>query len=211
MGSVRTFALFYFAALLVVHVDKLDAERRRLPLCASQFSLANYACGTLPFMQLPPPSSIPPPTPSEILFHLAATKDDSHGRDPTTGSREGGGALGGSDDHDDDQQKQQHRRHRNHRSPSSHHDGARRDRHKHRRGRHRNGHRGSRHDHEGDQRTASPAEANCCKWVGAVDDECVCELLFRLPTFLARPIHEYTIIVSEWCKITYTCGGRSRP
>ncbi|CAN1352789.1 hypothetical protein LINPERPRIM_LOCUS42937 [Linum perenne] len=57
----------------------------------------------------------------------------------------------------------------------------------------------------------SPAENNCCKWVRDVDDECVCELLMRLPTFLARPFHEYTITVSEWCKVTYSCGGRPRP
>ncbi|CAN1352787.1 hypothetical protein LINPERPRIM_LOCUS42937 [Linum perenne] len=65
-----------------------------------------------------------------------------------------------------------------------------------------------RHRHRHGQ---SPAENNCCKWVRDVDDECVCELLMRLPTFLARPFHEYTITVSEWCKVTYSCGGRPRP
>ncbi|CAL1362027.1 unnamed protein product [Linum trigynum] len=177
------------------------------------------------------------PQPSEILYHLSATEDDGRDVDPITGREGDEEALGVNDD-GDEQQKQHHHRHRSSFSSRYEHDhngGGRRDRHKHRRGRHRNGHRSSHHDHgkrrgdenedndnddddggggsgvEGDQRTASPAEANCCKWVGAVDNECVCELLFRLPTFLARPIHEYTIIVSEWCKITYTCGGRPRP
>ncbi|KVI12489.1 hypothetical protein Ccrd_009138 [Cynara cardunculus var. scolymus] len=40
----------------------------------------------------------------------------------------------------------------------------------------------------------------------AVDDECVCELLGRLPPFLARPIHEYTVRVAGSCNTTYSCG-----
>ncbi|CAI0576993.1 unnamed protein product [Linum tenue] len=207
------------------------------PLCVSQLALANYACAsvipTLPFTDPPMPTATSIPQPSDILFHVAATEDGGRrNRDPTTGRE--GEAIGGrrSNDGDDDRQKQRH--HRNHRSSSSSSSrdepgsGRRRDGHRHRRGRHSNNGHGRRRgddddnddDEDGggggggmerDQRPASPAENNCCKWVGDVDDECVCELLFRLPTFLARPIHEYTIIVSEWCKITYSCGGRPRP
>ncbi|CAN1352783.1 hypothetical protein LINPERPRIM_LOCUS42937 [Linum perenne] len=149
MKSVRTFLLFYFAALLVMFLlSSTDAQTQRPPLCNSQFSLANYACSNLPFMELPhsalappsPPSDTPPDSPATSLVLTA-----NHGR----------------------------RRNR-------------------------------RHD-DGN------AENNCCKWVRDVDDECVCELLMRLPTFLARPFHEYTITVSEWCKVTYSCGGRPRP
>ncbi|CAL1412234.1 unnamed protein product [Linum trigynum] len=206
------------------------------PLCVSQLALANYACAsvipTLPFTDPPMPTATSIPQPSEILFHLAATEDGGRrNRDPTTGRE--GEALGGRGSNDDDDDRQKRRHHRSSSSSSSSSStsrdergsGGRRDGHRHRRGRHSNNGHGRRRgddddnddDEEGgggmerDQRPASPAENNCCKWVGDVDDECVCELLFRLPTFLARPIHEYTIIVSEWCKITYSCGGRPRP
>ncbi|CAL1362029.1 unnamed protein product [Linum trigynum] len=164
MGSVKTFALFYFAALLlvVVHVDKIDAQRRRPPLCASQFSLANYACGSLPFMQLPPPSSLPPAT--------LSMKSSSNPPPPPTSPTS---------------------------SPSPPGQG---------RGRHRHG-RGHHHHH----RTPSPAEQNCCRWLKELDGECVCDVLVRLPPFLAKPSHKYTLYVNGACVITYSCSGRIVP
>uniref|UniRef100_A0A9I9DBE4 Bifunctional inhibitor/plant lipid transfer protein/seed storage helical domain-containing protein n=1 Tax=Cucumis melo TaxID=3656 RepID=A0A9I9DBE4_CUCME len=55
----------------------------------------------------------------------------------------------------------------------------------------------------------SPIEENCCKWVQQVDSECVCELLSRLPAFLKRPIHNFSVIIggSLSCNATYSCGG----
>ena len=62
---------------------------------------------------------------------------------------------------------------------------------------HRNGHR---HGHGGTQ------EDTCCRWLNDVDDECVCQLLVRLPPFLSRPRHEYTIKIDDYCTVSYTCG-----
>ncbi|MFS7930808.1 putative bifunctional inhibitor/plant lipid transfer protein/seed storage helical domain superfamily [Helianthus anomalus] len=56
----------------------------------------------------------------------------------------------------------------------------------------------------------SPVEQQCCKWLAQVDDECVCELLGRLPPFLVRPIHEYTVRVVGSCNTTYSCGAQLR-
>ena len=50
-------------------------------------------------------------------------------------------------------------------------------------------------------------EENCCKWLGALDKECVCGLLHRLPVFLSKPAHQYTLYVSNSCNITYACDG----
>lgn len=70
------------------------------------------------------------------------------------------------------------------------------------------GHR-HRHRHRRDHGSpATPEEENCCRWLKNVDNECVCDLLVRLPIFLARPVHEYTVIVDDSCNVTYTCPGR---
>ncbi|KAK7336733.1 hypothetical protein VNO77_17279 [Canavalia gladiata] len=53
----------------------------------------------------------------------------------------------------------------------------------------------------------TPDEENCCRWAKEVDNECVCELLVRLPPFLVRPLHRYTLNVGESCEITYSCGS----
>lgn len=70
-----------------------------------------------------------------------------------------------------------------------------------------------RHEHEHSHRHRqggsheSPA-GNCCRWLYDLDDECVCDLLIRLPAFLAAPVHEYTVIIGNACKVTYQCNGR---
>ncbi|CAL5437020.1 hypothetical protein CsSME_00047170 [Camellia sinensis var. sinensis] len=66
---------------------------------------------------------------------------------------------------------------------------------------------GHRHRH---RHRESPIEHDCCRWLKEVDTACVCELLIRLPTFLSRPVHEYTVEVDETCSVTYACGGRLR-
>ncbi|XP_049411970.1 pectinesterase inhibitor 10-like [Solanum stenotomum] len=58
--------------------------------------------------------------------------------------------------------------------------------------------------------TQTPAEEECCRWMKAVDSECVCSLLTHLPTFLARPIHQYTTLAHATCSVTFTCGSSAR-
>ncbi|TKY62471.1 hypothetical protein E2542_SST12327 [Spatholobus suberectus] len=53
----------------------------------------------------------------------------------------------------------------------------------------------------------TPDEENCCRWAKEVDNQCVCELLVRLPPFLIRPVHQYTLNIGESCDITYSCGA----
>lgn len=67
---------------------------------------------------------------------------------------------------------------------------------------HRHDHRHRHREHQG-----TPQEENCCRWLNDVDDACVCELLVRLPPFLSRPVHQYTITVHDTCTVTYNCGG----
>ncbi|XP_059302126.1 uncharacterized protein LOC132054071 [Lycium ferocissimum] len=56
----------------------------------------------------------------------------------------------------------------------------------------------------------TPAEEECCRWMRTVDSECVCALLAHLPTFLARPIHQYTAVVDPACSVTFTCSSSIR-
>ncbi|XP_014494947.1 uncharacterized protein LOC106756858 [Vigna radiata var. radiata] len=72
--------------------------------------------------------------------------------------------------------------------------------HSHHRHNHRHGH-GHRHHHQ------TPEEDNCCRWAKEVDSQCVCELLLRLPPFLVRPVHQYTLNIGDACNITYSCGS----
>ncbi|KAF5731516.1 hypothetical protein HS088_TW18G00194 [Tripterygium wilfordii] len=63
------------------------------------------------------------------------------------------------------------------------------------------------HERRGSQYHGSAVEQNCCRWLNNVDAECVCAMFVRLPSFLARPAHEYTVIVHNSCNVTYTCQG----
>ncbi|CAN1352788.1 hypothetical protein LINPERPRIM_LOCUS42937 [Linum perenne] len=175
--------------------------------------------------------------PSEMLYGDVKQEEDNSDENDDSGGGRGGGSSGGGSGGSGSTERHQHR----HRSPPRReHDGDGHNatpKHRHRGGgghahRHRahrtetpSGRDGDDDDNDTDNNDdggggggrdgelppMSPAENNCCKWVRDVDDECVCELLMRLPTFLARPFHEYTITVSEWCKVTYSCGGRPRP
>ncbi|MCD7468007.1 Adenylate isopentenyltransferase [Datura stramonium] len=40
----------------------------------------------------------------------------------------------------------------------------------------------------------TPIEDECCRWMRSVDSVCVCALLAHLPTFLSRPVHQYTTV-----------------
>ncbi|CAK9310005.1 unnamed protein product [Citrullus colocynthis] len=53
----------------------------------------------------------------------------------------------------------------------------------------------------------SPLEENCCKWVQQLDSECICGLLSRLPAFLERPQHNFSVTVGSSCDATYSCRG----
>lgn len=55
----------------------------------------------------------------------------------------------------------------------------------------------------------SDREQDCCRWLKEVDDECVCALLLRLPPFLTKLEHEYTVEVNDQCNVTYECEGLS--
>lgn len=143
MEMVKIINIITVGMALLALVPKMESQigppRTPRPLCASQYALANYACGRLPFSPGPPPS---PPS------HDDQGRGHSHG--------------------------------------------------------HRNGHghgRGHRH------RQATPQEDNCCRWVKEVDSQCVCEVLLHLPTFLTRPLHQYTVTIGDSCNATYYCGG----
>ncbi|CAN0890157.1 hypothetical protein LINGRAHAP2_LOCUS16288 [Linum grandiflorum] len=178
--------------LVVVHVSKTDAQRHRPPLCSQQFSLANYACANLPFMPLlsatrsPPSDSDAPPTSSSTATTTAAPPPptSSTGTSPPPPSlpgRRGGG----------------HRHGGHHRRRVG--DGRV------------GGDDGGDDDVEDDPPAASPAEENCCRWLKEMDSECVCDVLVRLPPFLAKPSHVYSVHVYDGCIITFSCSGRIVP
>ncbi|KAL3531363.1 hypothetical protein ACH5RR_010685 [Cinchona calisaya] len=64
------------------------------------------------------------------------------------------------------------------------------------------------HRHRMHRHEATPQEEDCCRWLGAIDSECVCDLLVYLPPFLSRPLHQYTVVVEDSCNVTYLCGSR---
>ncbi|KAI8574559.1 hypothetical protein RHMOL_Rhmol01G0364000 [Rhododendron molle] len=69
---------------------------------------------------------------------------------------------------------------------------------------------GHRHRHERAEQQGHPEsleEEQCCRWMQVVDAECVCNLLVHLPSILVRLTHNYTVVLSESCHITYQCAG----
>ncbi|KAG6700281.1 hypothetical protein I3842_08G104300 [Carya illinoinensis] len=153
-----------FAASIMVFLPKSECRVRQPPplipgpLCASQFSLANYACSLVPPASEPSPPSL----------HNGLDEDQEE------------------DDADDDEEEGHHHNH-NHN-------------HQHR-------HRGHRHK---DKHHLPRNIDNCCRWISQIDSSCVCELLFYLPgfaTFLMRPLHDFTVRITDSCNVTYSCGG----
>ncbi|ESW16607.1 hypothetical protein PHAVU_007G170000 [Phaseolus vulgaris] len=61
------------------------------------------------------------------------------------------------------------------------------------------------HGHRGNQHYT--LQENCCRWAKEIDTQCVCEVLVRLPPFLTKPLHQYSIMIGESCNVTYSCGG----
>ncbi|XP_023765228.1 uncharacterized protein LOC111913756 [Lactuca sativa] len=155
------------------------------PLCNFQLALANQACAYLPSWRLPP-SPLSPPSPFPPVYPSSPPPPEYHRhrhRHVHSHMHEHG------PDEQIHNQTRDHDRGHGHRRRHDHH--------------HNHGH--SHHRHR-----MSPVEQQCCKWLAQVDDECVCELLGRLPPFLARPVHEYTVRVAGSCNTTYTCGAQLR-
>ncbi|XP_038899044.1 uncharacterized protein LOC120086453 [Benincasa hispida] len=73
--------------------------------------------------------------------------------------------------------------------------------------RHRHTHQHGHHHGHQQKIPLSPMEENCCKWVQQLDSECICGLLSRLPAFLERPQHNFSVTVGGSCDATYSCGG----
>ncbi|EPS59564.1 hypothetical protein M569_15243, partial [Genlisea aurea] len=74
--------------------------------------------------------------------------------------------------------------------------------------RHPHHHRRRHHHHHSHDGKETSTEEDCCRWVKEIDDVCVCELLVRLPPFLTRPVHNYTVAVDDLCSVTYQCSSR---
>lgn len=62
-------------------------------------------------------------------------------------------------------------------------------------------------DDDDDDEDDHRAYRDCCRWLKEVEPDCVCEALLRLPPFLVRPQHKYTVKVGNSCKFSYRCGG----
>ncbi|XP_058197467.1 ARS-binding factor 1-like isoform X3 [Rhododendron vialii] len=74
--------------------------------------------------------------------------------------------------------------------------------------RHHHHHHHHHHRHRHSQgRRASDAEDDCCTMLNEVDAVCVCSLLLRLPLFLSKPEHNYSVIVNDECEVTFECRG----
>ncbi|XP_057800826.1 uncharacterized protein LOC131016204 [Salvia miltiorrhiza] len=76
---------------------------------------------------------------------------------------------------------------------------------------HHDHHRRHHHGHKHHRHKETGAEADCCRWLKEVDDVCICGLLVHLPPFLARPAHNYTVSVGEFCQVTFACASRCVP
>ncbi|XP_020541292.1 protein catecholamines up [Jatropha curcas] len=189
---INTLMLMLVASFLGLQL-KIEAQPFPRPLCVSQFALVNYACSLLPYTPLPP---ITPRLPQ--LSPVPSSPDDED-------ARHSHGDDGGDDDEHDHNHEHEHEHEHgnghNHSHTHQHEEGHR----------HEHGH-GHRHRHSHRHTYSNPreltAQQNCCRWLNELDDECVCELLVRLPPFLSRPAHVYTLYLDESCNVTYACQGR---
>ncbi|XP_013603813.1 PREDICTED: histone-lysine N-methyltransferase set1-like [Brassica oleracea var. oleracea] len=189
------------------------------PLCASQYALANYACSRLPMNTVPLPSPIAPPPPP-IFPPPDHDHDHDHDHDDDHDHDHDGDDHDHHDhDHDDDDHHHNHHDHdhdhnrdhdHDHNNHGHDHDDDDHDHHHHNDNSHRRHHRRRHHHHHHHHRHREEtyAQQECCKWVKQMDNECVCDLLVRLPPLLAKPAHNYTVFVDESCIVTFTCGGR---
>ncbi|KAK1420505.1 hypothetical protein QVD17_22160 [Tagetes erecta] len=156
------------------------------PLCNFQLALANQACAYLPSSRTLPP----PPPPFNQVFLPPPPPPPEH---PELHSH----VHKHNDSHGDELGNENGQNH------SHVH------RHGHDHGHHLHDHHNRVHRHH-HKHKMSPVEQQCCKWLAQVDDECVCELLGRLPPFLVRPFHDYTVRVAGSCNTTYSCEAQFR-
>ncbi|KAI0510419.1 hypothetical protein KFK09_011020 [Dendrobium nobile] len=166
------------------------------PLCITQFALADHACSILPSLEEAPPGMT-----YDIAEHENGTNnntnvdnncrlrdyDDDHEDDDKSKPKHGK-----DDDHkhckDDDHKHDKDDDHKHHDRPHKHkHDHA--------------------NDPDHDRQNIPMAYKNCCKWLEVVDHECVCEALLKLPPFLVKQSHEYTMMIEKACKFNYKCNG----
>ncbi|WCJ21503.1 Tetratricopeptide repeat (TPR)-like superfamily protein [Euphorbia peplus] len=109
---------------------------------------------------------------------------------------------GGHNHRHEYQHRSRHGRGHNHRNEHGRHNNHRHEHENEHGSSHRNRHR----RHVGHHRAS---EDECCKWLTELDDICVCNLLVRLPPFLSRLQHKYSIRVGNTCKVSYQCEGRN--
>lgn len=179
MERVEKILTLFAATLLLLPFMEAQHYPPPRPLCASQFALATYACSLLPYSPLLPP--LPPvPTPPD--------DDDDDGDDDNDDDGDDGG---GDDGGDEPQERHNH----------NHHGHGHRRKQRSRRHRHRHG-----HGHHHRSAPLTPQEDGCCKWLSQLDNQCVCDLLLRLPSFLLKPAHTYSVYVGASCNVTYTCA-----
>ncbi|XP_050365590.1 uncharacterized protein LOC126784148 [Argentina anserina] len=179
MEGVKILTLFAATLLLLPNMEAQHYPPPR-PLCASQFALASYACSLLPYGPMPTPQP-PPPAPSP--------PDDDDDDDDDDGHSHGHGSGNGKGNSNSNGHGQEH-----HQGHGHGHKQHRRHSHRHR------------HRHHHREKSLSPQEDNCCKWLTQLDNQCVCELLLRLPTFLLKPAHTYSVFIGSSCNITYSCS-----
>uniref|UniRef100_A0A2C9WQB5 Bifunctional inhibitor/plant lipid transfer protein/seed storage helical domain-containing protein n=1 Tax=Manihot esculenta TaxID=3983 RepID=A0A2C9WQB5_MANES len=192
MEIVKTPTLMLFAAALVF-LPKMEAQQFQHPLCVSQVALVNYACAMLPYIPLPP--LIPPIRPLPPADPSPDDEENGHGHVDNHG-------------HSRDQNNSQGP-YRHEQGPGHGHGHEHEHEHGHKHGHghnHSHGH-GQEHRHR-HRHHESHAHGNCCRWLNELDDECVCDMLVRLPSFLSRHMHTYTLYLDETCNITYACEGR---
>ncbi|KAK2363629.1 hypothetical protein QL285_088589 [Trifolium repens] len=211
MKRIGIFNIIVMALTLMAIVPKIDGHAMSVtgtgtnprPLCPSQFALVNYACGRLPFSPAAPPEPVEPPPAPPSPDDDGGDDDggDDDDDDDDDGGDDDGGDDDGGDDGGDDLARGTHHRNHGHGNGRGHGQGHGKG---HGQGHGRHGHR---HRHRHHRRGKTPEEENCCRWAKEVDNQCVCELLVRLPPFLVRPPHKYTLTIGEDCEVTYSCGG----
>lgn len=115
-------------------------------------------------------------------------------------------------EHDDDHEHEEDREHEEHHQEGhehEHHEDHEQEHHEEKGNGERNEggrQRRGRRRGENETREGEPDEEDCCRWLEEMDDECVCDLLIRLPPFLTKAPHNYSVSIGEECSVTYTCG-----
>ncbi|KAL6214732.1 hypothetical protein ACLB2K_014164 [Fragaria x ananassa] len=216
MENVKKILTLFAATLLLLPYMEAQHYAPPRPLCASQFALASYACSLLPYGPMPPipqppspPSPSPPDDDDDDDNDDGRDDDDDNGRDGGgNGGGDGGGDDGGDGDGDGGGDGAARVNSHGHGHSNGHGHGHGREHHEHGHSRKQQRHRRHKHRrgrHHRSQRSMTPQEDNCCKWLTQLDNQCVCELLLRLPTFLHKPAHTYSVYIGTSCNITYTC------